>query len=84
MTTDGIGTLLVNAFGSIKKIELQSQEITIDNAHVVAWSDTLDYNIHLENGLYSPLARVKVSSTPSVAPAKSTCKALTLKPLPTS
>ncbi len=50
MTTNGIGTLLVNAFGSIKKIELQSQEITIDNAHVVAWSDTLDYNIHLENG----------------------------------
>ena len=50
MSTNGIGTLLVNAFGSIKKIELQNQEITIDNAHVVAWSDTLDYNIHLEKG----------------------------------
>lgn len=24
--------------------------MTIDNAHVVAWSTELDYNIHLENG----------------------------------
>ena len=32
MTTQGQGTLLANAFGSIKKIELQNQEITIDNA----------------------------------------------------
>ena len=31
MTTQG-QTLLANAFGSIKKIELQNQEITIDNA----------------------------------------------------
>lgn len=50
MSTHGEGTLLVNAFGSIRKIELQHQEITIDNAHVVAWSDTLEYDIHLENG----------------------------------
>ena len=32
----------------LKKIELNNQEVTIDNAHVVAWSQTLDYNIHLE------------------------------------
>ncbi|EHJ52173.1 TIGR00266 family protein [Streptococcus macacae] len=51
MTTEGQGTLLVNSFGSIKKIELQNQEITIDNAHVVAWSRDLNYDIHLENGL---------------------------------
>ncbi|WP_164683812.1 TIGR00266 family protein [Streptococcus hyointestinalis] len=50
MTTEGVGTLLANAFGSIKKIELQGDEMTIDNAHVVAWSTELDYNIHLENG----------------------------------
>ncbi|GFH41827.1 TIGR00266 family protein [Lactococcus hodotermopsidis] len=50
MTTYGEGTLLVNAFGSIKKITLAHQEITIDNAHVVAWSESLDYDIHLENG----------------------------------
>ena len=50
MTTEGVGTLLANAFGSIKKIELNVDEMTIDNAHVVAWSTELDYNIHLENG----------------------------------
>lgn len=50
MTTEGKGTLLVNAFGAIKKIELQDQEMTIDNAHVVAWSKELTYDIHLENG----------------------------------
>ena len=50
MTTQGEGTLLVNAFGAIKKIELKDQEMTIDNAHVVAWSKDLHYDIHLENG----------------------------------
>lgn len=50
MTTEGQGTLLANAFGSIKKIELHGETITIDNAHVVAWSRDLDYDIHLENG----------------------------------
>lgn len=50
MTTEGEGTLLANAFGSIKKLELNGETITIDNAHVVAWSCDLDYSIHLENG----------------------------------
>ena len=40
MTTQGQGTLLANAYGSIKKIVLNNQEVTIDNAHVVAWSQT--------------------------------------------
>lgn len=55
MTTQGQGTLLANAFGSITKIELQNQEITIDNAHVVAWSQSLDYNIHLENSFWQSI-----------------------------
>ncbi|MGT2911469.1 TIGR00266 family protein [Streptococcus cameli] len=50
MTTEGQGTLLANSFGSIKKIELNNSTMTIDNAHVVAWSRDLDYDIHLENG----------------------------------
>lgn len=50
MTTQGQGTLLVNSFGSIKKLELRGETITIDNAHVVAWSRDLDYDIHLGNG----------------------------------
>lgn len=49
MTTQGQGTLLANSFGSIKKIDLKGGIITIDNAHVVAWSRDLDYDIHLEN-----------------------------------
>lgn len=55
MTTQDQGTLLANAFGSIKKIELQNQEVTIDNAHVVAWSQSLDYDIHLENGFWQSI-----------------------------
>ncbi|MGE9834479.1 TIGR00266 family protein [Streptococcus orisratti] len=50
MTTEGEGTLLANSFGSIKKLELNGGSITIDNAHVVAWSKDLNYDIHLENG----------------------------------
>ena len=50
MTTEGQGTLLANSFGSIKKLELHGESMTIDNAHVVAWSRELNYNIHLENG----------------------------------
>lgn len=50
MTTEGQGTLLINSFGSIKKLTLNNEEMTIDNAHVVAWSQELDYDIHLENG----------------------------------
>ena len=55
MTTEGEGTLLANSFGSIKKIELENQEITIDNAHVVAWSSDLDYNIHFENNFFQSI-----------------------------
>ena len=55
MTTQGQCTLLANAFGSIKKIELHNQEVTIDNAHVVAWSQSLNYNIHLENGFWQSI-----------------------------
>ena len=50
MTTSGEGTVLCNAYGSIKKIELDNDAITIDNSHVVAWSTNLDYDIHFDNG----------------------------------
>ena len=55
MTTQGQGTLLANAFGSIKRIELHNQEVTIDNAHVVAWSQSLNYHVHLENGFWQSI-----------------------------
>lgn len=50
MTTNGNGTLLVESFGSLRKLELNNEQITIDNSHVVAWSTSLDYHIHTENG----------------------------------
>lgn len=50
MTTSGSGVMLCNSYGSIKKLELENDEITIDNHHVVAWSTSLDYNIHFDNG----------------------------------
>ena len=34
--------------------------MTIDNAHVVAWSQTLDYNIHLENGFWQSIGQERV------------------------
>ena len=55
MTTQGQGTLLANAFGSIKKLELHNQEVTMDNAHVVAWSQSLNYHVHLENGFWQSI-----------------------------
>ncbi|MDR0847235.1 MAG: TIGR00266 family protein [Lactobacillales bacterium] len=55
MTTEGEGTILCNAFGSVQKIEVSGTPITIDNAHVIAWDVNLDYNIHLENGFFQSI-----------------------------
>ncbi|MDR0899133.1 MAG: TIGR00266 family protein [Lactobacillaceae bacterium] len=51
MTTQGEGTVLVASFGSIKEIDLNNVEnFTVDNAHVVAWETSLNYDIHLAGG----------------------------------
>ena len=60
MTTQETGTVLINSYGSIRKIELNNDSITIDNYHVVAWSTSLDYNIHTENGYWQSLGTGKV------------------------
>ena len=49
METTGKGSLLINAFGSIEKIHLNGNSITIDNGNVIAWDKNLSYNIHFEN-----------------------------------
>lgn len=42
----GKGTLVLNSFGAIHKIELKpDQEYIVDNSHLVAWSATTSYNI---------------------------------------
>jgi len=51
MKTEGQGKLLVNAYGSIKPMELHGADgFTVDNAHVVAWESTLRYELGLEGG----------------------------------
>lgn len=50
METTGEGNLLINAFGTIEKISLNNDSITIDNGHVVAWDSSLNYNLHFEGG----------------------------------
>lgn len=42
---EGKGKLFLNSFGSIHKIELNNEEIVIDNGHMVAWEDSLTYNL---------------------------------------
>jgi uncharacterized protein (AIM24 family) len=56
MTTDGRGAMLVNAFGSIKEIQLNNaDEFTIDNHHVVAWDRNLDYRIEMQSGFWGSI-----------------------------
>lgn len=56
MTTDGQGRLLVNAFGSIKEIQLNNAAgFAIDNNHVVAWDRNLNYQIRLQSGFFGSI-----------------------------
>lgn len=50
MKTHGTGMLLIEAFGTIREIQLNNESLTIDNGHVVAWSQSLDYHIHTDSG----------------------------------
>ena len=71
----GKGTLALNSFGAIHKIELKpDQEYIVDNSHLVAWSSTTSYNIekatsegsqlHLRRGIVSvPRARTRLYSS---------------------
>lgn len=51
METSGYGKLLISAFGSIEKIDLQNEKFIVDNNHVVAWDASLNYNIRTDNGI---------------------------------
>jgi len=46
---DGAGPLVVNAFGTIREVEVHG-ELTVDNGHVVAFQDSLDYTIGKAGG----------------------------------
>lgn len=53
METSGTGNILVSGFGDIIPIELDgSQPYVIDNNHVVAWDQALDYDIEFASGTF--------------------------------
>lgn len=53
MHTFGHGDILVSAFGDILEIEVdENHPITIDNEHVVAWENTLQYEIQVASGTF--------------------------------
>ncbi|MEE4358824.1 MAG: TIGR00266 family protein [Desulfococcaceae bacterium] len=46
LRASGRGTLFVSSYGSIHPIDLaKGEEIIIDNCHLVAWPDTMQYNV---------------------------------------
>ncbi len=53
METAGIGTLLINGFGEIVELELDGNDtLVVDNNHVVAWENSLSYNIRMASGIF--------------------------------
>ena len=51
--TSGQGSMLVNAFGTLMQFELNgTEDLVIDNGHVVCWEDTLDYKIEVASGTF--------------------------------
>ncbi|EOL46378.1 TIGR00266 family protein [Enterococcus caccae] len=53
METAGSGSLLINSYGDIVEIQLDgTKPFVVDNQHVVAWSESLDYNIKVASGIF--------------------------------
>lgn len=55
METSGVGQVVVNGFGDIYRLPLENDSMTIDNDHVVAWSTSLTYNLHFDNGFFQSM-----------------------------
>ena len=52
MSTQGTGTMLISAYGELVPLDLDNvTNYSIDNDHVVAWSQGLDYDIEPASGL---------------------------------
>lgn len=53
MKTQGTGRMLVSGYGDIVEIELDgTEEFTVDNHHVLAWSENLSYSIQVASGTF--------------------------------
>jgi uncharacterized protein (TIGR00266 family) len=52
MHTAGAGEMLVSAYGDMLALDLDgTHDYVVDNSHVVAWADTLDYHIEAASGV---------------------------------
>lgn len=53
METAGSGALLITSYGDIQEIHLDgTKPFIVDNQHVVAWSESLDYSIKVASGIF--------------------------------
>ncbi len=53
METHGSGMMLVTSFGDVMEFELDGSEpLVVDNAHVIAWSTSLNYEIKIASGTF--------------------------------
>lgn len=53
METSGSGTVLVSGYGDIIPVDLNAgDDYVVDNAHVVAWDEALDYDIAAASGTF--------------------------------
>lgn len=51
METSGVGQVVVSGFGSMFELDVSpGKDIIIDNAHVVSWQNTLQYEISVTTG----------------------------------
>ncbi|WP_281194242.1 TIGR00266 family protein [Halorubrum sp. F4] len=52
----GTGTVFIDAYGGLEKLELEAGEsYVLDNEHLVAWDDEIDYSIERVGNLKSTL-----------------------------
>jgi uncharacterized protein (TIGR00266 family) len=52
----GTGTAFIDAYGGLEKLELEAGEsYVLDNEHLIAWDDEVDYSIQRVGGLKSTL-----------------------------
>ncbi|MDR1669835.1 MAG: TIGR00266 family protein [Oscillospiraceae bacterium] len=51
METSGTGSMLINSYGDIIEEQVNGS-LVVDNAHVVAWSASLQYDIKVASGIF--------------------------------
>jgi len=52
METTGTGSMLINSYGDIQEIQMNgTSPLIVDNTHVVAWTNTLNYTIKVASGI---------------------------------